>query len=117
MSLEIDESGQLTPTAWVDGNQVLVDPVQIPNLYETHRIVAESRLDIAGLDYTPMGDLSEALLPGKPVTFLWSIRPNAVGRYRGTVWLHLRFIPLDGSAETRSVLSAQLIEIGVHYEL
>jgi hypothetical protein len=111
LSLEMDERGNLTPTAYYEGNQVLSKPVEIPNLYATHNILAEATLEMAGMEYRPRGDISEALLPGQPVTFVWSVRPPEIGRYRGTVWLHLRFIPRQEGQETRTVLSAQLIEI------
>jgi hypothetical protein len=113
LSLEMNAQGQLTPTVLAGGNGIEVEPVQIPNLYATHHVVAEARLDLAGVEYTPSGDVSEALSPGRPVTFIWSVRPEEIGVYRGTVWLHLRFAPLDGGPESRSVLSAQLIEIEV----
>jgi hypothetical protein len=111
LSLEMDTQGNLTPTAYFEGNQVQSKPVEIPNLYATHTILAEASLEMAGMEYRPSGDISEALLPGQPVTFVWSVRPPEIRRYRGTIWLHLRFIPRQGGQETRSVLSAQLIEI------
>jgi hypothetical protein len=111
LSLEMDTEGKLTPTAYIESSQVQSKPVEIPNLYTTHTIIAEASLEIAGMEYRPSGEVSEALLPGQPVTFVWSVRPAEIGRYRGTVWLHLRFIPRQGGQETRTVLSAQLIEI------
>jgi hypothetical protein len=59
----------------------------------------------------PSEIVSETLLPGQKVIFFWSVRPAEVGRYKGTVWFFLRFIPKDGSPDTRQALSAQLIEI------
>jgi hypothetical protein len=111
LSLLVDKEGNLTPTAQVVGNQVRGEPVQIPNLYDTHHVFVEARLDLAGVTALPAGEVSESLLPGEPVTFRWSVRPESVGNYRGTLWLHLVFVPLDGSAENRRVLSAQPIEI------
>ena len=111
LTLEVDEFGNLTPTAEIDGNQIVGERVEIPNLYETHTIIAESRLVMAGLDVLPAEMISEPLLPGEKVTFYWSLHPEDAGKYRGTVWLYLRFIPKDGGAETRRTLSAQPIEI------
>jgi hypothetical protein len=51
------------------------------------------------------------MFPGQKITFFWSIQPQAVGKYKGTVWLYLRFIPKDGSPESRRAISAQLVEI------
>jgi hypothetical protein len=43
---------------------------------------------------SPEGDSREPMRPGRSVTFLWTIRPDAIGNYDGTIWLHLVFVPL-----------------------
>ncbi|MEW6717342.1 MAG: hypothetical protein AB1345_07560 [Chloroflexota bacterium] len=111
LSLEVDESGKLTPTAEIAGHEVIGEAVEIPNLYETHHILAQARLDMAGVQLSPSEAIIEPLRPGEKVTFYWSIRLGETGTYRGTVWLHLRFIPKDGGPEVSQALSAQLIEI------
>jgi hypothetical protein len=114
LQLEMDDRGNITPTAVVEGNVVTGEVVQIPNLYETHFVVAEARLDMAGVDIQPQGTISEPMSPGKPVTFYWSIRPEESGKYEGTLWLHLRFVPmstLNGEQESRIVVSAQFLDI------
>ncbi|RLD03719.1 MAG: hypothetical protein DRI32_06955 [Chloroflexi bacterium] len=111
LTLEMDELGNITPTAEIDGNEIIGEVVEIPNLYETHTLIAESRLTMAGLEVLPAEMISEPLLPGEKVTFYWSLSPDEAGKYRGTVWLYLRFIPKEGGIETRRTLSAQLIEI------
>jgi len=114
LQLEVDERGNITPTAIVEGNVVTGEVVEIPNLYETHFVVAEARLDMAGMEVQPPGMISEPMTPGKAVTFYWSVRPQESGRYEGAVWLHLRFIPistLDGEQEMRIPVSVQFLEI------
>jgi hypothetical protein len=114
LQLEVDDRGNITPTAIVEGNVVTGEVVKIPNLYETHFVVAEARLDMAGMEVQPPGTISEPMTPGKPVTFYWSVRPEESGRYEGTTWLHLRFIPmttLNGEQENRIAISAQFLEI------
>ena len=111
LSLEVDEFGNLTPTAIVDGNAVTGETVEIPNLYETHFIIAEARFDMAGVEMIPSDTVREPLLPGEKVTFFWSVRPTEVGTYRGTVWLYLRFMPKDGGDSLTRTLSAQFVEI------
>ena len=111
MTLEIDPGGGMTATAVVEGHETRSEPVLIPNLYETHNVLAEARLDLAGVEVTPTGEISEPMLPGEPVTFFWSVKPEQVGTYRGTIWVHLRFIPKDGSPESRKTLSAQQVEV------
>lgn len=83
----------------------------IVNAYETYQVIAESRLEMAGMNLRPAGSVSEALLPGQRVTFFWSVRPDEVGKTQGTVWLYLRFIPKAGGPEIRQPISAQTIEI------
>ena len=111
LTLEMDDLGNIIPTAEIEGNKVVGEVVEIPNLYETHNIIAESRLDMAGLQVIPSETVSEPLLPGESVTFYWSLSAENVGEYRGTVWLYLRFIPKDGGEESVKTLSAQIIEI------
>ena len=114
MQLEVDERGNITPTAVVEGNVVTGEVIEIPNLYETHNVVAEARLDMAGMEVQPPGLISEPLAPGRSVTFYWSVHPEESGRYEGTAWLYLRFIPmtsLNGDQESRITISVQFLEI------
>ncbi len=111
LTLEVDALGNLTPTAVVDGNTVTGETVEIPNLYDSHFVIAEARFDMAGIEIVPPEIISEPLLPGENVTFYWSVRPKEAGRYRGTIWLYLRFVPKDGGDELTKTVSAQFIEI------
>jgi hypothetical protein len=111
LTLEMDTQGNLTPTAVIEGNVTKGESIQIPNLYKTHNVIAEARLDLAGIEMRPSETISEPLLPGQSVTFYWSVRPRETGHYRGTVWLHLRFVPKAGGPESRKAISAQIIEI------
>jgi hypothetical protein len=113
LSLKVDEKGQITPTALFEDHVVIGEPVEIPDVFETHNVMAEARLDIAGLDVAPGDLVSQSLRPGEDLTFTWSIRGEEVGKLRGTVWLYLRFLPLDGGQESGLALSAQIIEIEV----
>ena len=111
LSLVMDEGGNLTATAQVEGNEVRTEPVQIPNVYATHNVVAEAALEMAGVIVDPPDEILEPLQPGEPVIFIWSVKPDGVGTFRGTIWVHLRFIPKNGGPESRRVLTAQRIEI------
>jgi hypothetical protein len=111
LTLEVDDLGNLTPTAQIGDNVVTGEIVEIPNLYETHQVIAEARFDLAGMEVRPPDLVSEALLPGNSVTFQWSIRPQEVGLYRGTIWLYLRFVDRQSQEESRKTVSAQLVEI------
>ena len=111
LQLEVDDRGDITPTAVVEGNVVTGEVVEIPNLYETHNVIAEARLDMAGMEVQPAGTISEPLLPGQSVTFYWSVRPAGAGNYEGTIWLHLRLVPRGGGEESRIPVSVQFLEI------
>ncbi len=111
LTLELDDSGNITPTVSTAGNQSLQQVVIIPNVYETHNVLAEARLDMAGLEVRPSDVVTETLLPGQKVTFYWSILPVEVGKYKGTVWFFLHFVPKINGIESRQAISAQVIQI------
>ncbi|MCQ3937825.1 MAG: hypothetical protein DPW18_12360 [Chloroflexi bacterium] len=111
LTLEVDDLGNVTPTAQFAGNVVEGEVIKIPNLYETHNVMAEARFDIAGMEVQPPGATFQPLKQGEPVTFYWSVRPPEVGTYRGTVWLHLVFTERSTGEESRMAVSAQTVEI------
>ena len=111
LTLEVDEQGNITPTASVDGNVVTGDVIEIPNLYETHHIIAEAKFDIAGVEVAPSGVSSQTLEQGQTITFTWSVRPMEVGIYRGTIWFYLRFVDKISGEESQKPVSAQDVDI------
>jgi hypothetical protein len=111
LTFETDSNGTLTATAATAGNQPQREIIQIPNIYETHYVIAEARLDMAGIQISPLGLVSQSLQPGQTLTFTWSIRAEEPATHRGTVWFYLRYVPIDGGPEQRQALSAQKIEI------
>jgi hypothetical protein len=113
LTLEVDDLGNITPTAQIGGNVITGQVIEIPNLYETHNVIAESRFDIAGMEVRPAELVSEALSPRQSITFRWSIHPSDVGVYQGTIWLYLRFVEKSSGAESRKTVSAQIVEIEV----
>jgi hypothetical protein len=111
LTLEVDDLGNITPTAQIEGNVVVGETIEIPDLYETHNVIAEARLDLAGMQVQPAEAIYEPLKRGQSATFYWSIRPQETGLYRGTVWLHLNFADKSTGVENRIAVSAQIIEI------
>lgn len=111
LTLEVDDQGNIVPTAEVEGNVVTGEVIEIPNLYETHHVAAEARFDIAGLEVRPTELISTPLAPGSPAVFFWSIRPIDVGVYRGTIWLYLRFVNKVSGEESQKTVSVQTVEI------
>lgn len=113
LTLEVDDRGNIIPTAEIEGNVVTGEIVEIPNLYDTHLVIAEAQLYLAGMEVQPPGIISENMLPGQSVTFYWIVRPEDAGDYEGMAWLHLRLVPRDGGEETRIPISVQFLEIEV----
>ena len=111
LTLEVDDLENITPTAENEDNVVSGKVVEIPNLYETHHVIAEARFDIAGMEVRPSELISEPISQGQTAVFYWSIRPQDVGNYRGTVWLYIRYVDKVTGEESRKAVSAQVVEI------
>jgi hypothetical protein len=111
LTLEVDNLGNITPTAKFEGNEIVGETLLVPDLYETHYVTAEARLDMAGMLVQPSEATYEPLKRGHSVTFYWSVRPQESGIYRGTVWLYLNFTNKSTGEESRIAISAQIIEI------
>jgi hypothetical protein len=111
LTLEVDDLGNITPTSQIEGNVVTGEVIEIPNLYDTHHVIAEARFDLAGVQIRPSELISAPLAQGESAVFYWSIRPNEVGVYRGTIWFYLRFVDKSNGEESRKTVSAQIVEI------
>lgn len=113
LTLRLNADGTLTPAATMAGVEVTSEPFQVPNIYDTHRVFAQARLDLAGIESVPaVGQIQlTPLLPGEEVTFYWSIRSKEIASYSGVVWFSLRYEPLDGGPPVSQVISAQPVEI------
>ena len=111
LTLEVDTLGNITPTAQFEGNVVTGEVVDIPDLYETHNVIAEAKYEVAGMEVSPPELISQTLSRGQSVNFYWSVRPEESGAYRGTVWFYLRFVDKVSGEESRRTVSAQIVEI------
>jgi len=111
LTLDVDDKGNIVPTAEVEGNVVTGEVIEIPNLYETHHVIAEARFDIAGVEVRPSELISTPISQGQTAVFYWSVRPNDVGVYRGTIWLYLRFVDKVSGEESQKTVSAQIVEL------
>lgn len=111
LTLEVDAQGNLTATAEVQGHATQGQVIEIPNIYATHNMMAEARLDMAGPAISPTGTVSQTLRPGQKLNFYWSVLPAEVGHYQGILWFYLRFVPINGGESSVSALAAHKIEI------
>jgi len=64
-----------------------------------------ARLELAGLSFSPQGEVSQLAQPGKPLVFAWRVQAGHRGAFAVTVWLHR----IDSTG--REVLSAQRLEL------
>jgi hypothetical protein len=111
LTLDVDQAGLLTPTAQIAGHKVTGAAVYIPDLYDTYNLVAAARLDLAGVQVSPQGMVSQPMRPGQKIFFSWSISPNQLGQYRGTLWLYLNLVPKKGGDADQLTLLAPQIQI------
>jgi len=109
--LMVDPAGKLTPTAQIGGHKVTGEAVYIPDLYETYNLVAAARLDLAGVQVLPQGMVSQPMRPGQKIFFSWSISPDQIGQYRGTLWLYLNLVPKNGGIPDQLTLLAPEIQL------
>jgi hypothetical protein len=61
---------------------------QAPQSFPDATLAINSRLDIPGMDVSPAGEFSQAMEPGRPAQFTWSLRARQAGSYSGTLWLY-----------------------------
>jgi hypothetical protein len=111
LTLLVDQAGRLTPTAQIGSHKVTGAAIFIPDLYDTYNLVAAARLDLAGVQVSPQGMVSQPMRPGQNIFFSWSISPNQLGQYRGTLWLYLNLVPKNGGDADQLTLLAPQIQI------
>ena len=112
LSLETEETlASNSLTAESTAQETAGQAATVPNIYQTHNVIAEADADLPGVQTRPSGPVSEPLLPGESITFLWSVRPSEPAMYRGTVWLFLNFVDKVTGARTRLALAAPSVQI------
>jgi hypothetical protein len=80
-------------------------------IYNNYNIMAEARFEVAGISVSPANPTRESMPPGQTVNFTWQIKPDQSGTYDGTVWLSLRFLPLDGSPASQVPIFIHQVKI------
>jgi hypothetical protein len=112
LTLDVAANGQ-TATAQFADHSTLETAVQIPNVYETHVVQAEAQIDLPGVTASPAEPIVLQVLPGLKVPFIWTVKPELAGTYRGVVRIFLIFTPISGGESTRQALYAQALGIDV----
>jgi hypothetical protein len=88
--------------------------VPLPSFSEKYDIFVEAKIDVAGVRLDPPGIGIQALQQNRSTIFSWNLTPLSGGRYRGIVWISLRFVPHDGSLQVSRVIAAQTINFKVN---
>jgi hypothetical protein len=71
--------------------------IESSNIYSSYNIMAEARFEVAGIRVFPANPTRVSMPAGQTVKFKWQISADQAGSYNGTIWLSLRFLPLDGT--------------------
>ena len=85
---------------------------EFSDVYDSYNIMAEARFEVAGIKVSPADPTREAMPSGQSVKFKWQVSTDQAGPYDGTVWLSLRFLPLDGSQASQIPIFIR--EVGIH---
>jgi hypothetical protein len=83
------------------------------NIYDRYNIMAEARVEAAGLTIEPANPTRVSMPPRQPVHFKWVVSTQQAGIYHGQVWLSLRFLPLDGSMPIQEPVYVNDIDLNV----
>jgi hypothetical protein len=83
------------------------------DVYDSFNIMAETKLEAAGVNIEPANPTRVSMLPGQSVHLKWLINPEQAGIYHGKVWLSLRFLPLDGSTPVQVPVYINEVELKV----
>lgn len=109
LSLIVDPQGSDAGTAPESLTQAQAG--EIPDVFDTHNVVAEAQLDVPGLDLRPSATVREPLFRGRAVSFFWSVHATSEGTYDGTAWLFLVFVDRTTGEQSRNAISAQSLHM------
>lgn len=87
----------------IDNNNTKYD------IYDDFNVVLESRLDLPGINISPVGLIENPYLRGQIIKNEWKVKSNLTGRTRGTLWLYIDLVPKnDGATQRMMVLALPL---------
>jgi hypothetical protein len=84
---------------------------EFSNIYDEYNLMADARLEAAGISAFPGNRVRESMPPGQPVKFEWQVSSEYTGSYQGNVWLSLRYLPLDGSQASQAPIYVHEVNI------
>jgi hypothetical protein len=109
--LTLDDQDNLLPTPQSAGIAAGDNTTLSSNFDDTQKVVAEARFDIPGMNVRPSELISASISGGQSAVFYWTLRPDIVGEWRGTIWVYLRTVDKATGQERRETVSAQMVEI------
>jgi hypothetical protein len=81
------------------------------DVYDSYNLMAEGRFEVAGIRTDSTNPVRESMPAGQTVNYHWKISAVQEGVYSGTIWLSLRFLPLDGSSPSQEPIFVQRVDI------
>jgi len=84
---------------------------QEAGVYADYNLLVSARMELIGADVAPGGTVSIPQRPGRPVEFRWQFRMAQDDVAEGRVWVHLKFIPLNGGVGEDRLLLVPALEV------
>ena len=94
----------------VDASQAEV----LEKLYAEYQPIAQARLELAGAEFAPQGQISQAMEMSEVKHFFWQIQAVEPETMVGTLWLHVLYLPqYTEKGEERRLILAYPLELPV----
>ena len=84
---------------------------EFTDVYKNYSMMAEARIEAAGISANPANPTRESMPSGDSVKFKWQVNIEQAGSYHTNVWLSLRFLPLDGSLASQKPIFVREVDI------
>ncbi len=112
-TLRIGDKGMVTLQFSPLSGEVLAPPpdIQYTDVYATYNLMAEGRLEAAGLHVDPANPRLESLPAGQTVKFTWQITADKTVSYPARAWLLLHFLPLEEGTASEAPIFVRDLDI------
>ena len=112
-SLRIGDQGSIDLVfAPVNAGVVAQPPAaRFDDVYARYNLMAEGRLEAAGVRVNPADPRRESLPAGQTVKYSWRVSAQKAAIYPANAWLLLRFLPLQGGSASELPVFVHEIEI------
>lgn len=81
------------------------------DVYSVYNLMAEARYTVSGVRVTPANPIRESMPAGRSVKISWIVNAEHPGTYDGTVWLSLRYLPLNGGQASQVPIYIQEVNL------